>query len=87
MDPALVTAIFAGLTGVIGACAAGLSSRQKSVTRDVDALDDQVQAIQRQLEAALRHIWELRQELSANGLPVPPVPDELSRRRNEKCAG
>lgn len=84
MDAALISALFAGLAGLVGSVAAALSTRQKRVQRDVDALDIEMTVLQRQLEVAVRYIHDLRLELSMHGLSVPDMPDDLTRRRERR---
>lgn len=84
MDAALISAVFAGLTGLVAAVAAALSNRQRKVAVDVETLEDEVATLRAQVEAAMRHIHRLRVALSAADVPLPPLPDELRPERTTK---
>lgn len=77
MDAALISAIFAGLTGLVAAVAAALSNRQRRTAADVETLESEVAVLRAQVEAAMRHIHTLRVSLSSRGMDLPALPEEL----------
>lgn len=85
MDPALIGSLFAGITGVLTVVTGYLLNRRKvetdAVVANVDDLTAEVDDLRTRYDAALSHIYQLRETMAAGGVPLPPIPDELTRRR------
>lgn len=90
MDPALIGAIFAGVTGVLTVITGYLLNRRKieteAVADDVTTLNTELESLRTRLDAALAHIYELREDMARRGHEPPPIPDELTRRRDRRGA-
>lgn len=80
MDPALISAVFAGLTGLIGATAAAVSNRRRKIRADLDRLDEEMFVLRGQIESAKRYIHQLRSLLAELGVDAPHIPAELQPR-------
>lgn len=87
MDAALVGAIFAGLTGLVTAIGGLLLNRQRQRAESVLDLETEVRDLRRKFEAALRHVYALREDMARHGCTPPDMPDELTTRRARRDAG
>ena len=85
MGPELIGSIFAGATGLLTVVFGYLLNRRKvetdHVARDVDAMHAEITELRERFNTALAHIYELRGAMSARGMPVPDMPDDLAARR------
>lgn len=86
MDAALIGAIFAGITGLVTAIGGLLLNRQRQRTDSVLDLETEVADLRRKFEAALRHIYALREDMARHGHAPPEMPDELTTRRSRRDA-
>ena len=90
MDPALIGSIFAGITGLLTVITGYLLNCRKIETEhvadDVTTLNTELGDLRDRLDAALAHIYELRGVMTANHMPLPDLPDELTARRNRRGA-
>lgn len=74
MSPELVGSILTGLTGLLGGLAAFAATRNRRITEDRKVFRRQVRRLQKQLVAALDHIFDLEQGYARRGLPIPERP-------------
>ena len=81
MDAALIGAIASGLAVIITPVLGFVLNRQRKTSVDIGELEDEVYDLRAQFEAALRHIWLLREEMARHGHAPPDMPDELTTRR------
>ena len=88
MDPALVGAVFAGITGVLTVVTGYLLNRRKietaHVASDVTTLNTELDALRTRLDAALAHIYALREDMARHGHTPPDMPDELAYHRRSR---
>lgn len=77
MTPELITALFTGAVGVVGALSAFTANRSKQIAIDQKTLRSRVRALERQNIALLRHVHRLEVALAGLGADVPDRPSEL----------
>lgn len=85
MDPAVIGALASGLAVLITPVLGYLLNRQRRTAVDIDELEDEIRELRNQFEAALRHIWQLREEMARHGHTPPAMPDELTSRRERRA--
>lgn len=86
MDAALVGAIFAGITGLVTTLGGLALNRQKQRVDSVLDLENEIVDLRVKFEAALRHIYALREDMARHGHTPPEMPDELTTRRARRDA-
>lgn len=70
MEPEAYASIITGITGLVIAISAYLTSRTRKIARDTDA-------IEHQLGDAMEHIFKLELVIRGEGKPAPPRPRSL----------